>query len=63
MYKVMHGIVKVDEEFFPLSPIIGARGDPIKLIGSQFKTDLRKSFFTQCIMNMVSAASRCWDGH
>ena len=56
MYRIVHGMEKVDREtFFSLSQNTRTRGHPMKLIGGRFMTDKRKGFFTQCIVQLWNA--------
>ena len=46
-YKIMKGRDRVEaERFFPLRKETRTRGHSLKIRGSQFRTELRRNFFT-----------------
>ena len=54
VYKIMHVVENVDREaFFSLSQNTRTLwGHPMKLTGGRFRTEKRKSFFTQHIVKL-----------
>ena len=49
----MKGIDKVEaEKLFPLAGETGTRGHSLKIRGSRLRTDLRRNFFTQRVVNL-----------
>ena len=53
VYKIMHGVEKVDREtFFSLTQNSRTRGHPMKLTGGRSRTNKRKYFFTQHIVKL-----------
>ena len=53
VYKMMHGVGNVEREtFFSLSQNTRTRGHPMKLIGGRSRTNKRKYFSTQHIVEL-----------
>ena len=52
VYKIMHGLEKVEKDvFFSLSHNTRTRGHSMKLLSSRVRTDRRKYYFTQRVIN------------
>ena len=52
-YKIMKGIDKIEaRELFPLAGETRPRGHGLKIRGSRFRTELRRNFFTQRVVNV-----------
>ena len=52
-YKIMKGIDRVDAgRLFPLVGESSTRGHSLKIRGSRFRTELRRNFFTQRVVNL-----------
>ena len=52
-YKIMKGIAKIEAgRLFPLVGETRTRGHSFKIKGSRFRTELRRNFFTQSVVNL-----------
>ena len=52
-YKMMRGLDRVEvERFFPLSKEVRTRGHSLKIKGGRFRTELRRNFFSQRVVNL-----------
>jgi len=52
-FKIMKGIDKIKAgELFPLTRETRTRGHSLKIRGSRFRTELRRNFFTQTVVNL-----------
>jgi len=52
-YKIMKGIDKIEAgKLFPLAGETRTRGHSLKIRGSRFRTELRRNFFTQRVVNL-----------
>ena len=52
-YKIMKGIDRIDAgRLFPLVGESRTRGHSLKIRGSRFRTELRRNFFTQRVVNL-----------
>ena len=52
-YKIMKGIDKRETwMLFPLACVARTRGHSFKIRGSRFRTELRRNFFTQNVVNL-----------
>ena len=52
-YKIMKGINKIEAgKLFPLVGETRTRGISLKIRGSRFRTELRRNFFTQRVVNL-----------
>ena len=57
-YKVMKRIDKIEAgKLFPLAGETRTRGHGLKIRGSRFRTELRRNFFTQNIVNLWNSLS------
>ena len=53
IYKIMKGLDRVEAaRLFPLAMETRTRGHSLKIRGSQFKTELRRNFFSQRVVNL-----------
>ena len=52
-YKIMKGIDKIEAgSLFPLASETRTGGHSLKIRGSRFRTELRRTFFTQRVVNL-----------
>ena len=52
-YKIMKGIDKIEAgKLFPLAGETRARGHSLKIKGGRFRTELRRNFFSQRVVNL-----------
>ena len=58
-YKIMKGIDKLEAgRLFPLEGEIRTWGHGLKIRGSRFRTELRRNFFTQRVVNLWNSLPR-----
>ena len=52
-YRILRGLDRVDvEKMFPLVGKTGTRGHNLRLKGQSFKTEMRRNFFSQRVVNL-----------
>ena len=52
-FKIMKGLDKIEAgKLFPLAAETRTRGHGLKIRGSRFRTELRRNFFTQRVVNL-----------
>ena len=57
-YRILQGLDRVDvERMFPLVGKTRTRGHNLRLKGRSFKTEMRKNFFSQRVVNLSNSAA------